>query len=125
MGKAKPAPARAEHEGHATASAPTYKLTMEIKDSPISSEMWFHDVIRNEHVLALCYDTRCVGFPRTRIRLQAEDIAIHLAGSVELYICTDPGISFVHNNDEITIYLIKSTHPMQPENAVPQIPGLL
>ena len=106
-------------------STPTYKVTIEIKDSPISSELWFHEVIRNEQVLALCYDTRCTGCARTRIRMQPEDLAIHVEGSTAIYICTDPGISFVHRNDEIQIFLIKTEHPLQLENAMPQMPSLL
>ena len=123
---APPAPTLGEVRGNQmVVGAPTYKVTMEVKDSPVSNEAWFHDVIRNEQVLALCYDTRVVGYPRTRLRPQPEDIAIRVEGAAMFFICTDPGISFKHGSDEITIYLIKAAYPFKEETEVPQMPGLM
>lgn len=104
---------------------PTYKVTLEVKGSPVSIEAWYHEVVRNEQVLVLCYDTRTVGFPRTRLRPQSDDIAVHVDGAAVFYICTDPGISFTHQNDELQVFLIKAEHPYQAENAVPQMPALM
>jgi len=115
----------AAHSNGDTAVPPTYKVTIEVKDSPISMDTWFHEVIRNEQVLALCYDLRTIGCTRTRLRTQQEDLAIHVEGSDSIYICTDPGITFNHRNEEIAIYLIKAEHPVHPQNDGPQMPNLL
>lgn len=120
-------PSQAQRAPKATAApagAPTYKVTLEIKDFPTSIEAWYHDVVRNEQVLALVYDTRIVGYPRTRLRPQPEDIAIHVEGAAAFYICTDPGISFVYDGNEYTVFLIKGEHPYKAEPE-PQHPGLL
>lgn len=97
----------------AATGAPTYKITLEIKDYPTSIEAWYHDVVRNEQVLALVYDTRAIGYPRTRLRPQPEDIALHVEGSQIFYICTDPGISFTYEGQEFSVFLIKGEHPYQ------------
>lgn len=102
-----PEPAKSEH----TPTAPTYKVTIDVKDSPISLDVWYHDVIRDEHVLALCYDTSLVGYPRTRLRPTPNDIAIHVEGSDSIYIVADPNIRFMYGTDEIQIFLIKSEYP--------------
>lgn len=94
---------------------PTYKVTLEIKNSPVTVETWYHDILREEHVLVLCYDTRCVGYNRTKLRPTEEDIAIHIEGSDRLYIVTDPAIGFVYDGVELTILLIKAEHPFQPQ----------
>jgi hypothetical protein len=110
------------------AEVPTYKVTMEVKGSPISIDAWFHDVVRNEQVLTFVYDTRAIGFNRTRLHPQDEEIAIHVEGAAALYICIDPGISFVYpeGGNEYTVFLIKSEHPFHKEPVAPpplRMPG--
>jgi hypothetical protein len=105
------------------AGAPTYKVTLEIKDFPTTIEAWYHDIVRNEQVLVLVYDTRAVGFPRTRLRPQPEDIAVHVEGAAMFYVCTDPGLSFVYpdiGGNEFSVFLIKSEHPYQEHEVAQQ-----
>ena len=96
---------------------PTYKVTFEIAGSPVKYEAWYHDVIRNEHVLVMIYDTACVGFPRTNLKPSSEDIAVLVAGSDAVYVTQDPNISFVFGGQEYKILLIKSTNPLAAADA--------
>lgn len=101
----------------ARSQPPTYKVTFEIKDSPMSFEIWYHDVVRNEHVLVLVYDTSCVGYPRTRFKQTESDIAVYVDGSDAIYIAQDPAISFEFDGQEFQILLIKETYPTQRDAA--------
>lgn len=90
---------------------PTFKVTFEVQDVPMQIEAWFHQVIRNEQVLALCFDTTTIGYPMTRLKPTEADLAIEIAGSDVIYVAQDPGIRFVHNGEEIQIFLIKNEYP--------------
>lgn len=92
---------------------PTYKVTFEVKGSPIAIETWYHDVIRNDHVLVLVYDTSCVGYPRSRLQPTENDICVYVDGSDAIYVAKDPSISFTFDSQEFQVLLIKATHPYQ------------
>lgn len=95
----------------ADGSAPTYKITFEVKGAPMILESWWHDVIRNEHILVLVYDLICVGYPRSRLQPTDNDIAVHIDGSESIYLVKDPSIAFEFNNQEFQVLLIKAEHP--------------
>ncbi len=106
--QALPGPSR---PGRAAGSAPTYKVTFEVQGAPMSIETWYHDVIRDEHVLVLVYDTSCVGYPRSRLQPTDSDIAVHIDGSDSIYLVQDPSITFEFGDQEFQVLLIKAEHP--------------
>jgi len=112
------APTAAAPVAHAPAAAhpneaPTYKIEFEVENGDGAIESWYHEVIRDGHILALCYDTRVRGYPRIKLRSTSKDIAIHIEGSDVFYIATDPEIKFVHESTgmEYQLFLIKQEHP--------------
>jgi len=118
---ARPAPRIPTHDTTAAAGGPpTYRLTFEIQDFPVSIEAWYHDVIRNDQVLVLIYDTRCVGYPRTQLQPTDKDIAVHIDGSDQIYVVQDPSINFTVDSQEFQVLLIKSTAPF---GGAPELPA--
>jgi hypothetical protein len=106
----RPAPAAAQPVG--SNNAPTFKISFEVKGSPVNIEAWYHDVIVEEHILVVCFDKTCVGYPRMTLRPTDEDLAIHIDGSDVFYIAQDPSIKFPYHNDELQLFFIKEEHPM-------------
>jgi len=93
-------------------SAPSYKVTFEVRGAPAAIEAWYHEIVKDNQVLVMCYDTRTHGYPRINLMPTEEDIAIHLDGSDMVYDVTDPAIKFVHGHDELQIFLIKRERPL-------------
>jgi len=109
-----PAPVASTHPAPPLANdAPTYKVEFEIENGDGAIESWYHEVVRDGHILVLCYDIRVRGYPRIKLRSTSKDIAIHIDGSDVFYIATDPEIKFVHEASgmEYQIFLIKQEHP--------------
>lgn len=120
---ASPAPsAHAAPVHRGVAPQPSFKVKFEVNNSAVDIEAWYHQIIRAEHILALCYDVRTTGIPRMTLRPTSENIAVHVEGSDSIYIVTDPAIRFVHNDEEVQVFFIKSEHPYNPTSGAPEQP---
>jgi hypothetical protein len=117
VASATPRPAVTPPTVSGAATPPTFKVEFEIDGMPFVQESWYHDVVRNEHVLVLVYDNRCVGYPRNRLQPTEQDIAVHVADSDSIYIVRDPSISFEFADQDFKVLLIKAEHPY---SAAPQ-----
>jgi hypothetical protein len=91
---------------------PSHRVTFEVKGNPFRQDAFFHDVIRQDHLLILVFDNRATGFPRVFPQTVEEDMAVAVEGMGVIYVTKVPGIQYTFREWEHCIVFIKEEYPM-------------